>query len=142
MGDKITEILKHIKKIAVVGFSHNPEKTSHKIANKLSSEGYDVSGVNPSGGEAFSKSVYKNIDDVPPDVDAFVFFRPGSEINQFLPALLKREHLKTVWLQLGIKNEDVKSAMETKGVDFIQDTCMAVELNTRGGLEAIRKTSP
>lgn len=139
--DSIQEILRNIKKIAVVGYSHNPEKTSHTIAHRLNEEGYDVCAVNPTQGTAFGKPVYKRLEDVPQDVDSVVFFRPGEEISNFLPALLQRKNLYHVWLQLGIKNEEVRAAMETKGVKFVQDKCMAVELGARGGLEAIRKST-
>src|SRR3989338_3461174 len=139
MTDLIQNILRSIQKIAVVGYSADPEKTSHVIAKRLLTEGYDVFAVNPKGGNAFGHTVYKTLEDVPEEVDSVVFFRPGDQVAEFLPALLKRKNLKQVWLQLGIKNEDVKKAMGIKGVIFVQDKCMAVELGVRGGLSVIRK---
>ncbi|WP_187330924.1 CoA-binding protein, partial [Lactiplantibacillus plantarum] len=49
--EEIREILQKAKRIAVVGLSNNPEKTSYMVAKAMQDAGYEIIPVNPKATE-------------------------------------------------------------------------------------------
>lgn len=90
--EKIFEYLDTAKVIAVVGFSENPEKTSHQIAQLLKDADYTVYGVNPKlGGQKIAGiEVFSGLSEVPEAIDIVDIFRR----SEFLPQVAK-EFLQT-----------------------------------------------
>ncbi|MBZ0184106.1 MAG: CoA-binding protein [Melioribacteraceae bacterium] len=124
---KICKILEETKTIAVVGISRNPNRTSRNIAEFLVDKGYNVIGVNPcANGESFDGiPVYSSLIEIQEPIDIVDVFRKSEDIPQIVPNVLEVKP-KVLWLQQGIYNDEaVKPAME-KGIEVIQDSCIAV----------------
>ena len=123
----ICKILKESKKIAVVGLSKNPLKTSRYIADFLIENGYEVVGVNPTVSEDIGGiKMYKSIKDIPHEIDIVDVFRRSEDIPEIMDDVLNKNP-KVLWLQLGIQNDEaVKPAIE-KGIITIQDKCIKIE---------------
>lgn len=124
---KICKILEEAKTIAVVGISRNPNRTSRNIAEFLVDKGYNVIGVNPSAnGESFDGiPVYSSLIEIQEPIDIVDVFRKSEDIPQIIPNVIEVKP-KVLWLQQGIYNDEaVKPAME-KGIEVIQDSCIAV----------------
>lgn len=125
----ICKILKESKKIAVVGLSKDPMKTSRKIAQFLIDNNYEVVGVNPTASDEIEGiKVYKSIKDIPGEIDIIDVFRRSEDIPGLMDDVLEKTP-KVLWLQLGIKNDEaVKPAVE-KGITVIQNKCILIEHN-------------
>ena len=125
----ICKILKETKKIAVVGLSKNPSKTSRKITDYLIENNYEVVGVNPTASDEIDGiKVYKNIKDIPGDIDIVDVFRRSEDIPEIMADVLEKNP-KVLWLQLGIQNDEAVKPAEAKGITVIQNKCIFVEHN-------------
>ena len=123
----LCRILKDAKTIAVVGISRNSGKTSRNIASILVEKGYNVIGVNPSAnGEEFDGiKVYSSLEAINEKIDIVDLFRKSEDIPQLIPSVLK-VNPKVLWLQQGIRNDEAVSPVKQKGIEVIQDSCIAV----------------
>jgi predicted CoA-binding protein len=124
--DELREIL-GAETIAVVGCSTSPGKAAHDIPKYMLDQGYDVIPVNPFADEVFDRTAYDSLADVPEDIDLVDVFRPGEEAPEIAEDAVDREEVETVWLQLGITNDEAGERVEAAGKRFVQDRCLKVE---------------
>lgn len=119
------ELLKISKRIAVVGLSRNPFKTSRMIADYLIRNGYEIAGVNPNLNDDFDIPVFKSLTDIPFDIDIVNIFRRSEDIPELIPDILEIKP-RGVWLQLGIRNDDAVAPLIKNGITVIQDECIKI----------------
>lgn len=123
---QIYEILKTAKNIAIVGLSPDESKASNAVAKFLKARGLKIFPIYPKGDEILGFKVYRNLSEIKDDIDIVVMFRKG----EFATALVKESisvGAKTLWLQLGITNEEAKKKAQEAGVNFIEDRCIKIE---------------
>lgn len=135
--DKIREILTRTKVIALLGYSANPDRPSNRVASFLKARGYRVIPVNPglAGQVALGETVYPDLASIPKDiaVDMVDIFRRSEDVPPVVSdALASLPGLKTVWMQLGIRNEAAAEAARGRGVDVVQDRCPAIDIPRLG----------
>lgn len=132
-------ILRRTRSIAIVGASDKPARASYFVATYLlSSTTYDVYFVNPvlaaSGKEILGHRVYASLDDLPVTPDLVEVFRKSSDAPEVV-ADAARVGARTVWLQLGIWNEDAARQAEAAGLEVVMDRCVKIEhARFHGGL--------
>lgn len=128
-------ILRRAKSVAIVGASPNPARSSYFVATYLSqSSDYDLYFVNPNATEILGQPVYKSLADLPVVPDIVDVFRRASDIPQVMDDALAIG-AKTVWVQLGIWNEEAAYYGESKGLTVVMDRCIKVEhARFNGGL--------
>lgn len=127
----ICEILNETKTIAVVGISDKPERDSGRIAWFLKNAGYTVYGVHPSLTEFDGIKIYKSLLDIPGDIDIVDVFINSGLVPNIIPDILEKNP-KVVWLQLGVRNNAAVQPLIEKGIEVIQDTCIAIEYRNCG----------
>ncbi|MEE9586104.1 MAG: CoA-binding protein [Nitrososphaerales archaeon] len=121
--------------MAVVGLSRNPEKDSNRVARYLQSKGYRIVPVNPSADEILSEKSYTTLLDLPEDlkssIDVVDIFRPSEDVPPIVDqAVSLKKHFgkpDTVWMQLGIVNEDAARRARDAGIEVVMDRCMMIE---------------
>ena len=128
-------ILRSTKSIAIVGMSNKPSRASYFVATYLlSSSPYDVYFVNPVLDEVLGQKVYPSLADLPVVPDLVEVFRKASDA----PEIVDEAHqagATTVWLQLGIWNEDAARQAESLGMNMVMDRCVKIEhARFHGGL--------
>jgi predicted CoA-binding protein len=124
--DKLREVLQ-VDTIAVVGASTTPGKAAHGVPQYLIDHGYTVIPVNPYADEVFGIDAYDSLDDVEQDVDLVDVFRPSAETGPIVSAALNRDDVQTIWLQLGIRNNEAAERADAGGKQFVQDRCIKIE---------------
>ena len=115
-----------LKTIAVVGISRKENTPAHNVPKYLKEKGYTIIPVNPFASEILGEKSYKNVRDIPYNVDIVLMFRPSAEISGFIPDIIGISP-KVLWMQLGIKNEEAKREAETHDIYVVMDKCMLVE---------------
>jgi len=128
-------ILRKAKSVAIVGASPNPARSSYFVGTYLlQSSDYTVYFVNPNADEILGRKAYKSLADLPEVPDIVDVFRKGSDI----PAVVDEAiaiGAKTVWVQLGIWNQDAALYAESKGLTIVMDRCIKIEhARFHGGL--------
>ncbi|MET0161420.1 MAG: CoA-binding protein [Microbacteriaceae bacterium] len=128
-------ILRAAKSIAIVGASPKPERSSYFVGTYLlQSTDYRVYFVNPHADEILGQPVYKSLADLPEVPDIVDVFRKASDIPSVIDEVVA-VGAKTVWVQLGIWNEEAARAGEEQGLTVVMDRCIKVEhARFHGGL--------
>lgn len=131
-------ILRKAKSIAIVGASPNSTRSSYFVATYLlQSSDYRVYFVNPMVDEILGHKSYKSLADLPEVPDIVDVFRKASDI----PAVIDEAiaiGAKTVWVQLGIWNQDAAIYGESKGLTIVMDRCIKIEhARFHGGLHLL-----
>jgi predicted CoA-binding protein len=131
-------ILRRAKSIAIVGASPNAARSSYFVATYLlQSSDYRVYFVNPMVDEILGQKSYKSLADLPEVPDIVDVFRKGSDIPSVIDEVLAIG-AKTVWVQLGIWNQDAAIYGESKGLTVVMDRCIKIEhARFHGGLHLL-----
>jgi predicted CoA-binding protein len=131
-------ILRRAKTVAIVGASDNPARSSYFVSTYLlASSDFDVYFINPNATEILGRPVYKSLADLPVVPDIVDVFRKQSDIPSVIDEVLAIG-AKTVWMQLGIWNEEAARYGEEKGLTVVMDRCIKIEhARFHGGLHLL-----
>ncbi|MDQ0299273.1 putative CoA-binding protein [Salibacterium salarium] len=126
--EKIAEILKASKTIAVVGLSDNPSRTSYQVSKVMQQSGYSIIPVNPNVSEVLGINAVPSLKDIETPVDIVDVFRR----SEHLPAIAKEAADMDItpnvfWTQLGLENEEAFRIAENEGMIVIMNKCIKVE---------------
>jgi predicted CoA-binding protein len=123
-------VLTETKRIAVVGASPNPARPSNQILGYLLAHGYETIPINPghAGGKILGQTVYARLADLPAPVDLVDVFRR----NEFLAGVVDDVLAlpwkpKTIWIQLGLRDDQAAQRAEAAGIKVVQDRCIKIE---------------
>jgi len=117
--------------VAIVGFSADPSRPSHFVAVYLLAEGYDVLLINPryAGQTVLGKRVYASLTearDAGERIEIVDVFRKPDALEPVLQETLKIG-AQVLWLQLGIRNDEIGRQAIAAGLEFVQDRCIKIE---------------
>lgn len=124
--EEIKEILKKAKRIAVVGLSDNPERTSYMVSEAMQKAGYEIIPVNPSVESVLGVKAVSSLKDIEGHVDIVDVFRR----SEYLPGIAKEFaeiDADVFWAQLGLENEEAYQFLKEKGYTVIMNRCIKVE---------------
>ena len=119
----IARILRGCKAIAVVGYSHKPQRPSHWISNYLEEHGYRVHRVNPVLESTADCPIYPTLADVPEPVDIVDVFRAPPHVPAIVDAAIAIG-AKVVWMQPGTENPAAAQSGTAAGLDAIVGNCI------------------
>ena len=123
----IEQILRETHTVAIVGASANPSRASHEVWRYLqSSSDYELYLVNPTISEVEGTRVYPSLADLPVVPDLVDVFRR----HEYLPAALEdtiKVGAKVLWLQLGLRHEQVARDGEAAGLQVVMDRCLKID---------------
>jgi len=127
MPNDLGQILSSAKNIAVVGLSPDESKPSNEVAKFLIERGFNVFPVYPKFDEILGRKIYRNLTQIDQDIDIAVMFRKGEFASELVKDVVKKG-VKTLWLQLGITNDEAGAIARENGINFVQDKCIKIEL--------------
>lgn len=122
------DVLSAARVIAVVGFSDDPSRTSHRIGRFLQTAGYTVYPVNPTVERIGELKSYATLADVPEPIDIVDVFRR----SEFLPGVVEEAiavGAKLVWAQLGVYSAEAAARAAEAGMPLIMNNCIKVTYN-------------
>ena len=124
--EKIIDLLRTSKSIAVVGISTDPEKYSHKVPRYLKKKGYRIIPVNPNVDKVLGEKTFSSLQDIKEKVDIVDIFRPSNEVYGIVKQAIKLKP-KAIWMQEGIKDHKAKQLAEKNGIFVVMDRCIGKE---------------
>ena len=80
----------------------------------------------PDVNEILGKKVYRDLNDIPVEIDLVNVFRRSEDVAKHTDEILAKKP-KAVWLQLGIRNDEVAEKLAAAGIKVVQDLCLMVE---------------
>lgn len=126
----LTDVLKSVKTIALVGASPNPSRPSHGVMGFLLSKGYHVIPVNPgqAGKSILGQKVYARLADIEDPLDMIDVFRASEYVGEVVDdALALPMRPKVIWTQLAVRDDIAASRAEEGGISVVMDRCPAIE---------------
>ncbi|MGM7685210.1 CoA-binding protein [Cytobacillus sp. Hm23] len=124
--EKLGEILKKSKRVAVVGLSANPEKTSYKVSKVMQDAGYEIIPVNPTVNEVLGVKAVKSLQEIEGHVDIVNVFRRSEKLYDVAKEFVEID-ADVFWAQLGLINEEAYHLLNDKGYTVVMDRCIKVE---------------
>jgi predicted CoA-binding protein len=128
-------ILRGARSVAIVGASPNPTRSSFFVGTYLQqSSDLRVYFVNPNADTILGQKAYPDLASLPEVPDIVDVFRKASDIPSVVDDVLA-SGAKTIWVQLGIYNEEAARYAEQNGLTVVMDRCIKVEhARFHGGL--------
>lgn len=131
-------ILRRAKSVAIVGASPNSARSSYFVGTYLQqSSDYRVYFVNPNATEILGQKAYPDLASLPEVPDIVDVFRKASDIPSVVDDVVA-VGAPTIWVQLGIWNEQAAYDAEARGLTVVMDRCIKVEhARFHGGLHLL-----
>lgn len=128
---EIKELLTATKRIAVLGIKTERQagQPAFYVPSYLASAGFDVIPVPvyyPDVTEILGQKVYRNLVDIPGEVDLVNVFRRSEDIPPHLEDILAKNP-RAVWFQSGIRNDQAAQKLAMAGIKVVQDRCLMVD---------------
>ncbi|MEE2622403.1 MAG: CoA-binding protein [Pseudomonadota bacterium] len=127
--DYISDILKTVKTIAMVGASNDKTKFSYGVLRVLHETGYEMLPVNPSlaGLKIRGLKVFPSLSSINKNVDMVQVFRKAED----LPTVAKEAveiGARVLWGQIGVKHPEAAKIAEDAGMKVVMNRCPKIEL--------------
>jgi len=127
----IAQVIRETKTIAVLGIKpeSHADQAGYYVPAHMAGAGYDVIPVPvyyPEVTEILGKPVVRKLADIGRPVDMVNVFRRPSDIPPHVDDILAAKP-KSVWFQLGIRNDEATEQLARAGIKVVQDRCLMVE---------------
>src|SRR5918997_1934324 len=124
-------LLADTRSIAVLGIKTEAQsgQPAFYVASYLNSAGFDVIPVPvyyPDVKEILGKPVYRKVHDIPQAVDRVTVFRRSEDVPPHVDDILAKKP-KSVWMQLGIRNDAAAEKLARAGIKVVQNRCLMVD---------------
>ncbi len=133
-AQQIRQLLENTSRIAVLGIKPDPEQPAFYVPEYAQQAGYDIVPVPvyyKDLTEMLGQKVYRKLTDIPGDIDMVSVFRRPLDIPPHVDDIIAKKP-KSVWFQLGIRNNEAAEKLARAGIDVVQDHCLLVELKRIG----------
>ena len=127
----IAALLAETRRVAVLGIKTEAQvgQPAYYVPRYLRDAGVEVVPVPvyyPDATEILGAPVYRTVASVPGPIDIVDVFRRPVDLPAHLDDLLEAQP-KAVWLQSGIRHEDVARALAEAGILVVQDRCLMID---------------
>jgi hypothetical protein len=126
--DRVLELLKNAKTIAVVGLTDDSSKPSYRVSAYLQSKRYRVVPINPKLSEVLGEKAYPSLTEAAKEetIDIVDVFRRPDAVPAIVDEVLALR-LPALWLQETVVNEDAAEKARQAGVVVVMDKCILKE---------------
>jgi len=126
---ELERILRQTRTVAVVGASDNPARPSNDVFGYLARHShYRLFPVNPNVTEVDGIPTHPRLADLPVAPDMVDVFRRYEDLPGVLQEVLALDPLpKYLWLQKGLRHEEVAEQARAAGLTVVMDRCLKVD---------------
>jgi predicted CoA-binding protein len=131
----IRRVLGETHRIAVLGIKvEESGAPAFYVPEYVQEAGFEIVPVPvyyPDVTEILGERVYRTVSEIPGEVDMVNVFRRAHRIPAHVDDIIAKRP-KSVWFQLGIRNDEAAEQLARAGIDVVQDHCLMVELQHVG----------
>ena len=129
----IKALLEETRTIALVGASDRPDRPSYGVMARLQAHGYRVIPVNPqiTGAHVHGEFVFRELAQLGDPVDMVDIFRRSAAAGEVVDQAIAIG-ARSVWLQLGVIDEEAAARAEAAGLKVVMDRCPAIDIPRLG----------
>lgn len=128
---QIAELLGETHNIAVLGIKpeDHAAQPAFYVPKYMQDAGFKIIPVPvyyPDVTDILGEKVYRRLSDIPGEVDMINIFRRSKDIFQHVDAIIEKRP-RSVWIQLGIRDDAAAERFAKAGIKVVQDLCLMVE---------------
>jgi predicted CoA-binding protein len=128
---QIAAILPMIRTAAILGIKAEPRTApAYYVPEYAQDAGIRIIPVPvffPDVTEILGERVYRRLAEIPGPVDAVIVFRRPNDIPAHVDDILACRP-SIVWMQLGIRHDEVAQRLSDAGISVVQNRCLMVDL--------------
>ena len=147
----IRKVLIDTKTIALIGASIKTNRPSNYVMKYLLDVGYNVIPINPGLADGkttiHGQKVYESLSSIPActNIDMVDIFRNSAAVPSIVDEILQmnndvivddddedkhryKHNIKSIWMQVGVINEDAALKAKKSGLDVIMNACPKIEI--------------
>ena len=128
--DRITDLLKTAKTIAVVGLTDSPLRPSYGVTQYMRSQGYRIIPVNPQFEECLGEKAYASLLDVPEKIDIVNIFRRPQFVEEVVDQAIQLK-VPAIWMQEDVIHERAAEKARQSGIFVVMDRCILKDHRAR-----------
>ena len=132
-ADRITELLKTAKTIAVVGLTDSPLRPSYGVSHYMLSQGYRIIPVNPNITDWMGEKAYPSLLDVPEKIDIVNVFRRSDAVPDVVEQAIQIK-APAIWMQEGVVHKAAAEKARQASIFVVMDSCILKEHRKRSSL--------
>lgn len=130
-GEGVRQVLRDAKRVAVLGIKTEAAagQPAYYVPQYLQQAGYEIVPVPvyyPNATEILGEKVYRSLAEIPGGIDLVVVFRRSEDVPPHLDDLLAAKP-RAVWMQSGIRHDEVARRLAEAGIKVVQNRCSMVE---------------
>jgi predicted CoA-binding protein len=133
--EQIRALLERTRRIAVLGIKTAASgQAAYYVPEYAQDSGFEIVPVPvyyPEATEILGQRVYRTVAAIPGEIDMVNVFRRPKDIPQHVADILAKRP-RSVWFQLGIRNDEAARTFAEAGIDVVQDRCLLIELRNIG----------
>ena len=123
--EQIRDLINTTKRIAVLGIKTDAQadQPSVYVPQYMQRAGFEIIPVPvyyPDATEILGEKVYRQLTDIPGDIDMVDVFRRPNDIAGHIEDILAKRP-KSVWFQSGIRNDKAAETFAKTGIKVVQD---------------------
>lgn len=126
----ITDLLRRVRTVAVLGISPKVHRDSYRIAAYMQDYGWRIVPIRPGLSEVLGEKAYASLSEVPAElraeIDVVDVFRAPEHLPEIVEECLALK-LPALWLQLGVTHEAAASKARDGGMSVVMDRCIYVD---------------
>jgi predicted CoA-binding protein len=123
----VKALLEKSKNVAIVGISNKEDRASYQVAKWLQQNShFNLFFVNPVIDEVLGQKTYPSLADIQEEIDIVDVFRKAEDC----PSVLEKAiaiGAKSIWLQLGITNDEVAAVGTEAALEVVMDRCIKID---------------
>lgn len=130
-ADQLRELLSQTKTIAVLGIKTEAQanQPAFYVPKYMHAAGFKIIPVPvyyPDVTEILGEPVYRKLVEVPGEIDMVNVFRRPQDVPPHVEDILAKSP-RSVWMQMGISNDEVAERLAQAGIKVVQDRCLMVD---------------
>ena len=123
--EQIRDLINTTKRIAVLGIKTDAQadQPSVYVPQYMQRAGFEIVPVPvyyPDATEILGEKVYRQLTDIPGDIDMVDVFRRPNDIAGHIDDIMAKRP-KSVWFQSGIRNDKAAETFAKAGIKVVQD---------------------
>jgi uncharacterized protein len=129
--EQLKDLLENTKRIAVLGIKTEAQafQPAYYVPQYMANAGFEIVPVPvyyPEAVEILGQKVYRALSDIPGEIDLVNIFRRSTDVPKHTADILAKKP-KAIWMQSGIRNDEVARELAENGIKVVQDLCLMVE---------------
>lgn len=128
----VMRVLDRVKRVAVIGIKPGiVGGPAFSVPERMQQAGYEIIPVPvyyPEIREILGVPIHRSLRSITPPADMVQLFRRPADVASHVQEILAHRP-RVVWMQLGIRNDDVAEQLARAGIAVVQDRCVKIELD-------------